>query len=69
MGGVTLQPKPMQLANPYPEVYSQTTKRVNPTLKTCAKTKTSQEVLVLADPKCEKTILKKKRLLRRPLKI
>jgi hypothetical protein len=69
MGGVTLPLKLMQQANPYPEVYSRTTKRMNLTLKTCAKTKTSQEVLVLTDPKCEKTIPKKKRLLRRLLKI
>jgi hypothetical protein len=69
MGGVTLKPMPMQLANPYPGVYSQTTKRVNPISKTYAKTKTSLEVLVTEDPKFGKITLKKKRLLRRPLKI
>jgi hypothetical protein len=51
MGEVTLKPMPMQLANPYPGVYSQTTKRVNPISKTYAKTKTSLEVLVTEDPK------------------
>jgi hypothetical protein len=51
MGEVTLKPMPMQLANPYPGVYSQTTKRVNPISKTYVKTKTSLEVLVTEDPK------------------